>query len=415
MFALVDCNNFYASCERLFRPDLRTEPIVVLSNNDGCVIARSNEAKALGIVMGAPYFQIHALCQAKRVQVFSSNFALYGNLSDRVMYTIEAYWPHTEIYSIDEAFLALHTLPATQHHAFSETLHARIQQHIGIPTSIGIGQTKTLAKLANHVCKKVLQIPVFNIMHHLDMMQFIPVHEVWGVGRALTPMLLKQGIKTALDLARAPHQGFSLPLKRTILELNGIEASSLAEPLTAPKSIVASRSFSKGQTTLEALEQALSEHCKTAYDKLRRHHVHTQHLQVFLRTNPFRQDEVHYAHAINQSLLAPTDDLITLTRSAKQLLRRLYRPGLIYKKMGICLSDFHTPMQQQLTLFIQTTPTQSEKTTRWLDVLDAVNHKYGRHTLKLAASGINPAWKTAQTHCSAPYTTRWDALPIVRS
>ena len=168
MFSLIDCNNFYASCERLFRPDLVTKPIIVLSNNDGCVIARSNEAKALGIAMGVPYFQIQALCKAKQVQVFSSNFALYGNLSDRVMRTIEAAWPHTDIYSIDEAFLSLHPLPLTEINAFAQTLQQRILQHVGLPTSIGIGKTKTLAKLANHVCKKMLRIPALNLIDPLD-------------------------------------------------------------------------------------------------------------------------------------------------------------------------------------------------------------------------------------------------------
>lgn len=411
MYAIIDCNNFYASCERLFRPELRHQPIVVLSNNDGCVIARSNEAKAFGIAMGIPYFKIQSLCQSQHVQVFSSNYALYGNLSDRVMRTIEAYWPHTEIYSIDEAFLDLKTLPYADIDHFAATLHQQVLKHIGIPTSIGLGKTKTLAKLANHVCKKILHIPVVNIMERLDWLQLIPVEEVWGVGRALTPALMKQGINTALDLSRANLQHFSLPLRRTILELNGVEAISLAESYVPPKSIVASRSFSTSQTTLDALNEALSNHCKTAYEKLRRHHLHTQHLQVFLRTNPFQQEGVQYANASHCTLPIPTDDLSLLTRIAKLRLNTIFRPGLAYKKIGICLTDFHHPQQQQFELF-HPPAAQTEKTQRWLQVLDDINQKYGRHTLKLAASGCAPA-DLLKKHCSPAYTTKWTDLPLV--
>ena len=226
---------------------------------------------------------------------------------------------------------------------------------------------------------------------------------------------MKQGITTALALSQANIQRFSLPLRRTILELNGVEAISFVEDYTPPKSIVASRSFSQGQTTLDALATALSEHCKTAYEKLRRHRLLTQQLQVFLRTSPFRENEVYYANAMNHALLTPTDDLITLTRSAKQVLHSLYRPGFIYKKLGVCLSDFHAPQQQQFTLFNQPPVEQKEKTERWLSVLDAINQKYGRHTMKLAASGVDPAWKDAKARCSPAYTTQWGALPIVRA
>ncbi len=235
------------------------------------------------------------------------------------------------------------------------------------------------------------------------------------MARALTPALMKQGITTALALSQANIQRFSLPLRRTILELNGVEAISFVEDYTPPKSIVASRSFSQGQTTLDALATALSEHCKTAYEKLRRHRLLTQQLQVFLRTSPFRENEVYYANAMNHALLTPTDDLITLTRSAKQVLHSLYRPGFIYKKLGVCLSDFHAPQQQQFTLFNQPPVEQKEKTERWLSVLDAINQKYGRHTMKLAASGVDPAWKDAKARCSPAYTTQWGALPIVRA
>lgn len=203
MFALIDCNNFYASCERLFRPDLHNMPIVVLSNNDGCCIARSNEAKSLGIAMGEPYFKIKGLCQQYGVKVFSSNYTLYGNLSHRVMCTIEEAWPHIEIYSIDEAFLDLSSLPVHLHDTFCQVLQKKILKHTGIPTSVGIGATKTLAKIANHMCKKVLKIPVFNMTHRESLLRHIAVGELWGIGRQWCKKLNAQGVQTAYDLATA--------------------------------------------------------------------------------------------------------------------------------------------------------------------------------------------------------------------
>src|SRR3990167_2255623 len=239
MYAIVDCNNFYVSCERLFRPDLKDKAIIVLSNNDGCVISRSNEAKALGILMGEPYFHIKDLCTKKGVYVFSSNFALYGNLSDRVMCTMENFWPHIEIYSIDEAFLDLKTLANNLHNNFAHTLHKTILQHTGIPVSIGLGQTKTLAKLANHVCKKMLQVPVFNIAERPDLLTKIPIDEIWGIGKAFALQLNKLKIFTAFDLAQTKIRKLPLPIQRTILELNGISALQFSEDTAKPKSIMA--------------------------------------------------------------------------------------------------------------------------------------------------------------------------------
>lgn len=224
MFALVDCNNFYASCERLFRPDLKNVPIVVLSNNDGCCIALSNEAKALGIAMGAPYFKIKGFCRQYGVHAFSSNYTLYGNISHRVMCTIEETWPHVEIYSIDEAFLDLSNLPVADHNLFCQELQKKILKHTGIPTSIGIGATKTLAKVANHFCKKVFNIPVFNITSNREQwLQQIAVGSIWGVGQQWENKLISRGIHTAYDLATTnPHllkKCFNVVLMRTAMEL----------------------------------------------------------------------------------------------------------------------------------------------------------------------------------------------------
>ena len=233
MFALIDCNNFYASCERLFRPDLRYQPIVVLSNNDGCVIARSNEAKSLGIAMGEPYFKIKALCNQHRVHVFSSNYSFYGDMSFRVMSIVEDSWADVEIYSIDEAFLDLSNMPRTKQKAFCHDLQKRVLKETGIPTSVGIGPTKTLAKLANHIAKKVLKIPVVNISDKLDWLEKVDVSEVWGVGRKWHKKLVQKGIYTAADLAKANPKlikdSFNVMLMRTAMELKGTPCSKNEE------------------------------------------------------------------------------------------------------------------------------------------------------------------------------------------
>lgn len=293
MYALIDCNNFYASCERLFRPDLRTKPIVVLSNNDGCVIARSNEAKALKIKMGEPYFKIKALCRQHDIHVFSSNYALYGDLSHRVMTLIDSRWPAIEIYSIDEAFLDLSTLPAHQHHDFCTTLRAYILKSTGIPTSIGIGQTKTLAKIANHICKKELNLPVFNIGEQRDWLQKIDVGDVWGVGRQWTKKLRALGIFTAANLTslnlNTIKNQFNIVLMRTVMELQGIPCCGFQD--TAPsKSIVSSRSFGEMQTQFTPIAQAVSSHVARAYEKLRHQHLLVNRITVFVQGNPHRSD-----------------------------------------------------------------------------------------------------------------------------
>ena len=272
MFALLDCNNFYASCERLFRPDLRGKPIIVLSSNDGCVIARSDEAKLLGIKMGVPYFQVHSLCRYHKVQVFSSNFSLYGDLSRRVMSVLRDTWPSLAIYSIDEAFLDLSTLAETELDSFCSSLQKKVLRYTGIPVSIGIGSTKTLAKLANHIAKKELKVPVFNINQQQFWLSQIHISHVWGVGRQWSKKLLEQGIYTAQDLAALSlHElknRYNVALYSTALELKGIACAGLGQ-YEPRKSIVSSKSFGTMQTDYEAISQALASHCARAWEKLR--------------------------------------------------------------------------------------------------------------------------------------------------
>ncbi|WP_298622587.1 Y-family DNA polymerase [uncultured Legionella sp.] len=415
MFALIDCNNFYASCERLFRPDLRHQPIVVLSNNDGCVIARSNESKALGVAMGEPFFKIKGLCRQHKIHAFSSNYTLYGDISHRVMMTIEEQWPHVEIYSIDEAFLDLSTLPEAQLESFCTMLQRKVLKETGIPTSIGIGKTKTLAKAANFLCKKVLNIPVF-YLNHPPLLQQIAAGDVWGVGRQYTKRLMGQGIHTAYDLAQTNvhllRKKFNVVLMRTAMELRGIPCGGLeeAEPR---QSIMSSKSFGTMQTTLSAVAQSVSSHCARAAEKLRAQHLVAQRLSVFVHTNRFREDLAQYVQSIEVRLINPTDDVRVITKMAKRCLRQIFKNGYHYKKAGVCLEDLIPKDPRQLDMFHQVSDEDLKQTEQLMRVFDTINQKYGRNTIRLAAEGYSKPWAMRAELKSPAYTTRWAELPRV--
>lgn len=416
MFAIIDCNNFYASCERLFRPDLRNKPIVVLSNNDGCVIARSNEAKALGIAMGEPYFKIKSLCNQHRVNVFSSNYAFYGDLSYRVMCIIEDSWTDVEIYSIDEAFLDLSKLPMEKHELFCIELQKRVLKETGIPTSIGLGQTKTLANLANHVAKKILKIPVFNIRDKTMWLEKIDVGEVWGVGRQWHKKLVQRGIYTASDLANANprliRDAFNVMLMRTAMELNGMPCAQLEEP-RKKQSIISSRSFGSLQTDYNHLAEAISGHCAQAYEKLRKQQLNAGRISVFVHSNRFRDDLPQYHNAIDYKLIQPTDDLRHLTRIAKFCLQKIFKSGIHYQKVGVLLSDLMDKKYGQMDMFNQISQEDLAVTEKLMSIYDSINLKYGQHTLYLAAEGCRKPWSMKRLKKSPNYTTQWHELPIV--
>lgn len=418
MFALIDCNNFYASCERLFRPDLRDKPIVVLSNNDGCVIARSNEAKALGIKMGEPFFQIKALCKQHKVHVFSSNYTLYGDLSQRVMSTIEEAWNEVEIYSIDEAFLDLSTMPSSLHVSFCEDLQKMILKVTGIPTSIGVGPTKTLAKIANHLCKKELKIPVFNVAGNSHWLGRVGVGDVWGVGRQWQKKLMDKGIYTALDLSQLnPHvikKQYNVVLMRTVMELQGIPCGGLEE--TEPnKSIISSKSFGEMQTQFSALTQAISSHCARACEKARKQNLLASRIYVNIRSNPFRQDLEQYSKSIAFRLVNPTADTRIITKVAKLCLKKLYKPGIQYKKVGVMLEDLIDKTTLQLDLFHQPATEELNKRIQLMSVFDTINNRFGSHTIRLASEGYSKPWAMRSQMKSPCYTTRWSELPLVLS
>ena len=416
MFALIDCNNFYASCERLFRPDLREKPIVILSNNDGCVIARSNEAKAVGIKMGAPYFKMRGLCTEHQVHVFSSNYTLYGDLSHRVMSVIDESWDKTEIYSIDEAFLDLTTLPASQHEDFCKALQKKILQYTGIPTSIGIGATKTLAKLANHVAKKELKTPVVNLSNQSFWLNKVEVGDVWGVGRRLHKRLQAIGVSTAAELAAYDKhmlkKAFSVVLMRTAMELQGIPCSGL-EPPEPKQSIMSSRSFGARQTEFHLLAQAISGHCAIAWEKLRTQNLLAQHISVFVRSNPFREDLTQYSNAIGFRLVNPTDDIRLLTRFAKICLKKIYRKNIEYYKVGVLLGDLIGKQTRQLDLFNPQDEKTLIKNENIMTAMEAINKKFGHDTMRLAAEGFTKPWAMKRQLKTPNYTTQWHELPIV--
>ncbi|QDQ39267.1 Y-family DNA polymerase [Legionella geestiana] len=414
MFALIDCNNFYASCERLFRPDLRTTPIVVLSSNDGCVIARSNEARAL-VAMGEPYFKIRAICRAHGIAVFSSNFALYGDLSARVMQVIEQASDRVEIYSIDEVFLDLTGLSPEACRTFCETLRAKILRWTGIPTSIGLGTTKTLAKMANHVAKRILGVGVLDITEQRAWLSQIPVGEVWGVGRQWQRALVAAGIFTAQDLVAADMRMLrtlgNVRLQRVALELQGVICEGLAQSQPA-QSIVSSRSFGAMQDSFEALAGAVSGHCRRAWTKLRRQGMRAGALSVFVLTNRYRPDLPQYSNRAECRLARPVDSLRELTRVSRILLERIYREGYAYKKVGVCF-DALTPLAQA-SLFDEPNEQTQAADARWMHTFEAVQRRFGRDALYLAAEGIRRPWAARAGMCSPNYTTQWSALPRVR-
>ncbi|MFI4963417.1 MAG: Y-family DNA polymerase [Legionellales bacterium] len=416
MFALIDCNNFYASCERVFQPALVNKPVLVLSNNDGCVIARSNEVKALGIKMGAPYFEVRALCKQHKVHVFSSNYPFYGDMSRRVMSVIEGSWPEVELYSIDEAFLDLTTLPQSELDAFCYAIQKKVLRYTGIPVSVGIGPTKTLAKLANHIAKRELKVPVFNIVGQTFWLAKIAVGDVWGVGRQWEKKLMQQGIYTAQDLAHVDLRGirerFNVMLQRTLLELRGTPCAGLqvAEPR---KSIISSKSFGSMQTEYSPMSQAISSHCARACEKLRQQGLVAHHLSVFIQTNRFRQDLPQYSNTIAFTFVNPTDDVRHVTTCAKLCLYKLFREGFHYQKSGIYLNDLTSKKLLQMDLFNQPSEEQMRHSEQLMSVLDAVNKKYGRHTLGLAAEGYLKPWAMRSQLRSPCYTTQWSDLPVV--
>jgi len=420
VFALVDCNNFYASCEKLFRPDLKDTPVVVLSNNDGCVVARSREAKLLGIKMGVPVFQIKSEMQRHGILAFSSNYALYADLSSRVMRTLEEMAPRVEVYSIDEAFLDLTGIEsAISLVEFGQQVRERIDHWIGITVCVGIAPTKTLAKLANHAAKKYPAtqgvVDLTNPDRQRRLLALVPVDDVWGVGKRLSKRLNTLGITTALDLAnaspRAIRDQFSVVLERTVRELNGESCIELEEIPPIKKQIVCSRSFGVKVTHFELLREAICEYATRATEKLRKEQQQAKVMTVFIRTSPFKDNEPQYSNSASGELLTPSCDTRDFIELANHLLKRIWKDGFRYAKAGVMLSDFYDPGRFQPGLFDDVSTRSNSQ--QLMSVLDTINQS-GAGKVFFAGQGTKKDWSMKREHLSPAYTTRWDQLPRVK-
>ena len=435
MYALVDGNNFYVSCERVFRPSLNNRPVVVLSNNDGCAIARSNEAKALGIKMGAPWFQIRHFEASDGLVALSANFALYGDMSDRMMSLAAGLGHRQEVYSIDESFIDLTGIKGDMTERSRKIRH-RILKWIGIACGIGIGPTKTLAKLANHIAKTTEHKPGSYPEHHAQvcnlgdlesterdaLMLATEVGEVWGVGRRLSAQLKEAGIHTVLDLARLDpttvKRRWSVVLERTVRELQGTDCIGLEHQPTAKQEIACTRSFGHAVLDLAALQEAVTEFASRAAQKLRLQNGHAGQVLTFIRTSPFRTQDLQYSRSMVVPLRRSTHDIRDISQAALLGLQAIYQPGYRYAKAGVMLLDLRPAnlIQQELALDDDITDPGG---SRLMQALDAVNQRFGRGTVGLASAGLigdnSRQWSMKQERRTPGYTTDWDGLALVRA
>lgn len=418
-FAIVDCNNFYASCERLFRPELNGKPVVVLSNNDGCIIARSNEAKDLGIIMGAAYFKSKKLLKQHDISVFSSNYALYGDLSHRVMDVLSRFAPRIEVYSIDEAFLDFEGFEKWDLQSYGHEICQTVQRWTGIPVSIGFGPTKTLAKLANRVSKKQSDLQgVFNFSEAEDpdtILANVAVNDIWGVGRRWSEKLEQQGIHTALDLklcdAGTIKQCFNVVLARTVQELQGIPCIELEEVRADRQQVLCSRSFGVRVTEYTDMRAAITHFVTRASEKLRNQKLLARSISVQVSTSPFDERREYYNNAATQKLMVPSDDTRELTAVAQRLLKTIYLSGHSYQRGGVLLMDLVNHQYQQQDLFSET---QNHRSDALMTTLDAINAKMGNGTLRFAGEGFEAGWRMKQRLRSPRYTTQFSELKTVR-
>lgn len=413
--AIVDCNNFYASCERVFNPKLRGKAIVALSNNDGIIVARSNEAKSLGIPMGSPLFKVQDIIDKHDVQVFSSNYSLYGDMSHRVMTTLEQFSPNVEIYSIDEAFISFDGMERLDLEQYCREMRETVLKWTGITVSIGLAPTKTLAKIANRRAKKV---PEFEGVLNLVRREYWDIHlkatevsDIWGVGAQYTKLLQKHNINTAYDFVQAPEKWVRKKMTvmglRTQLELKGTPCISLEHAPPAKKSIVSSRSFGRRQISKQDIKEAAALFASRAAEKMRAQKSGAKHLTVFLRTNPFK-DVPQYHNGCLVDLPVLTDSTAELIEYSQRAVEQIYREGYQYQKVGVMLSDLAPVDNSQYSLF---DGQDRQKMARITELLDRVNIRYGSGTLFYAASGVRRGWGTRCDLRSPRYTTNWNQLP----
>ena len=419
VFALIDCNSFYASCERVFRPDLAKTPIVVLSNNDGCVIARSYDAKPF-VKMGQPYFQVKDHLRRYGIVAFSSNYALYGDMSERVMTIIESLVPALEVYSIDEAFADL-TGVSGDLSAFGRHMRSTLLKRTGIPVGVGIARTKTLAKLANHTAKRLLDITggVVDLCDPFKRdwtLRNTDVGEVWGIGKRMKAHLEAMGIKTAMDFAKADpwmlRQKFSVVIEKTARELAGTPCLELGEADPPKQEICCSRMFGTRLTAIEPIKEAVATYTQRAAEKLRAQNSLCKKIRVSIRTGMFNPEEAKYANGALVELPYPTNDVRLMTKAATEAVNRLYRPGFKYSKAEVLLMDLRQPGEFTDDLFAHSQPVMADKV---MSVLDEINGRWGKGVIRLASVPAAPDWAMRQELMSQSYTTKVDQLWTVRA
>jgi len=419
--ALVDCNNFYVSCERVFNPRLEGVPVVVLSNNDGCAVARSGEVKALGIKMGEPWFKMKEMAQRHGIIALSSNYTLYGDMSARVMSILSNFSPKQEIYSIDECFLDLDGFDPNTLMDYGQKIRHTVRQGTGIPVCVGIAATKTLAKLANHCAKKgfagsdgVCDFGRLNDQQLSILFSSMGVGEVWGIGRRITAKLQQLNIKTIEDLRRANpeyiRQQFSIVVERTVKELNGISCIELEEAGEPRQQIMVSRSFSHPVTSFQELSESVASYTTTAAEKLRKDRSLVASICVFIHTNNFKPEEPQYSPSMVVPLTNPTDDTLKLIRAATEGLKRIYRQDYRYKKSGVLLMGLHPKGIQQGSLFDD--PANQAKSDDLMKVMDAINIKMGKGSVSIAAGGVQKDWSMKREKKTPNYTSNWKELPV---
>ena len=418
MFALADCNNFFASCERVFRPDLQGKPVIVLSNNDGCAIARSNEAKALGIKMGAPFFKIRDIVRRHNVAVFSGNMALYGDMSQRVRWVLEEFAPGIEVYSIDEAFLDLRGMKNIDFDAYAKRISAQCWKMTSIPVSVGIAPTKTLAKIASKLCKQYPKLRGGCYMHRPQdiekVLRKFPIEDVWGIGRRTAPKLKARGVNTAYDFTQMPEGVVRMMLGiggvRTWKELRGIPCVEFEDGFEAKQSICVSRSFSSEIYEVKELQEQIANFASAMASKLRKQQSVTSEMVVFAYTNRFREDvpQIHANTLV--PFITPTAEERIIIAQAVSAAKTLFKQGFGYKKAGVIATKIVSEKHVMHSLFEDREAVEREH--KITSALDAINATFGKGTIKLAVQGSG-AIKSSSENQSPHYTTRWSDIPLV--
>ena len=415
--ALIDCNSFYVSCERLFNPKIRKKPVVVLSNNDGCIISRSNEAKALGIKMGEPYFKAKDIIVKNNVQVFSSNYSLYGDISRRVMRTLKRFNSEIEVYSIDEAFLDLSNFSDDEIESVGIEIRSIILQWTGIPTSIGIAKTKTLSKIANHIAKKEKSgvVSLIGIEDIDPILEKVEIGDVWGVGRQLTKFYIKNDIYNAKQLKNISNtwikKSSNVLSSRTAMELRGISCIDLEIQDSKRKSCVVSRSFGKKVETFQELKESVTNYCLNASEKIRSESLIAKSVTVFLRTSPFQNRGIYYSNSKTIDFPIATDNSIEIVKAAINGLKDIFKKGYKYQKTGVMLFGLSSS-EDKNNLF---SSAKDEKIKNLMRSIDSTNYRYGRSVLSLASAGVNKKWNMRKKHSSKIDTADFYCLPTIKA